>query len=414
MNYKETVEYLYAQAPLFQNIGQGAYKEGLETTYRLDEYLGHPHRQYRTIHVAGTNGKGSTAHTIAAVLQSAGYKVGLYTSPHLIDMRERIRVNGEKIPESYVVDFVARHRAFFEPLHPSFFEVLTGLAFRYFADEMVDIAIVEVGLGGRLDCTNIIHPDMCVITNIALDHTDLLGNTISEIAAEKAGIMKKGVPVVAGQTSPEIRKVFEHCAKTAGAHLYYSEDENDKRYESYDFQLKGDCQAYNKRTILSVLRHLPDWYHIQPEDIAMGLSHVCELTGLMGRWQVLNEEPIVICDTGHNPNAWELLSKKLDEMANSAPLHVVFGIAADKDISHVISMLPKSGRYYFTQASVRRALPAERLQQVAKTYNIDGEVFSSVDDAYSAAFSHASADGGRVFVGGSSFIVADLLTSLKR
>lgn len=414
MNYAQTVNYLYSQAPLFQHIGQGAYKEGLSTTHKLDEFFGHPHHKYRTIHVAGTNGKGSNAHTIAAILQSSGYKVGLYTSPHLIDLRERIRVDGEMIPEAYIVDFVSAYRDFFEPLHPSFFEVITALAFKYFADAEVDVAVIEVGLGGRLDCTNIITPDLCVITNIALDHTDLLGDTIPKIAAEKAGIMKPGAAVIAGQTSPEVRQIFDEMAQKVGAHLYYSEDEMlSQELEAYNFELKGDCQQYNKRTILSAIKHLPDFYDIRPRHIADGMAHVCELTGLMGRWQTVRRKPLVICDTGHNPDAWHLLSRKLDQMAHSAPLHVVFGMAADKDVSQVISILPKTAHYYYAQASVRRALPVAELHRLALEYGLKGSAYTTVQAAYNAAVSNADADSGSVFVGGSCFVVADLLTILK-
>lgn len=314
MNYEETLTYLYNSAPLFQHIGKDAYKEGLDNTLSLDAYFGHPHRRFRTIHVAGTNGKGSCSHTLAAILQSAGYKVGLYTSPHLIDFRERIRVNGVPVPQDFVVRFVEEHRAFFEPLHPSFFELATAMAFHYFAGEQIDVAIVEVGLGGRLDCTNIIRPDLCVITNISFDHVQFLGHTLAEIAGEKAGIIKEQVPVVIGEALPETRPVFTQRAQQMHAPLYFAEDEGGvedteiapdgkRRYHTTDYglvegELGGFCQAKNTQTLLSALRRLKALgYAFTAEDVRRGFAHVCELTGLMGRWQKLQEAPTLVCDT---------------------------------------------------------------------------------------------------------------------
>ena len=253
MDYKDTLAYLYDSTPMFQQVGGSAYKEGLDNTLALDAHLGHPHRAFRTIHVAGTNGKGSCSHTLAAILQSAGYRTGLYTSPHLLDFRERIRINGKPVPEAYVVDFVARERAFFEPLHPSFFELTTAMAFRYFADEGVDVAVIEVGMGGRLDCTNIIRPDLCIITNISFDHTQFLGHTLAQIAAEKAGIIKPGIPVVIGETTPETRTVFFRKAQEAGAPIYFAEENDREDYPGLEFELKGIYQQKNLRTLLTAL-----------------------------------------------------------------------------------------------------------------------------------------------------------------
>ena len=408
MTYSETIQYLYTSAPLFQQQGAGAYKPGLQTTEALDERLGHPHRKFRTIHVAGTNGKGSCAHTIAAVLQLAGYRVGLYTSPHLVDFRERIRVNGEMIPEDAVVAFVEEHRDFFEPLHPSFFELTTAMAFDYFATENVDVAVIEVGLGGRLDCTNIITPDLCLITNISLDHTDLLGDTLAEIAAEKAGIMKPGVPCVIGEALPETRPVFEDFARRVGAPLFFAE-EMDNGLEITDYELKGKCQEKNRKTILCALRQLSGLYNFNDGHIKQAFKCVCELTGLRGRWEVISENPRVICDTGHNPGGWGYLSRQLAQIPN---LHVVFGMAHDKDVASVLTMLPEDATYYWTQASVRRAMDAEELKAKAHELGRNGESFTTVAKACQAAFANANAND-TIFVGGSSFVVADLLNFTK-
>ena len=410
MNYQETINYLYSAAPLFQNIGAGAYKEGLSTTKTLDAYFGHPHTTFQTIHVGGTNGKGSTSHSIAAVLQSAGYKVGLFTSPHLVDFRERIRVNGEMMEEEYVVQFVETHRHFFEPLYPSFFELTTAMAFRYFADQGVDIAVIEVGLGGRLDCTNIIRPLLSVITNISFDHTQFLGATLKEIATEKAGIIKPGIPIVVGEHGAESDLVFKEVAIQQNAPLYFAED-TDICVENISFQLKGDCQKKNLRTICTALSILQDQLNISSEHIREGLAHVCDLTHLMGRWQTLSTAPLTICDTGHNIGGWRYLAKRLQQFIDEGKqVHIVFGMVNDKDITHVVALLPKNARYYFTQASVNRALPAEKLMHVATNFNLKGATFASVTAAHQAAISNASPEDV-IFIGGSTFVVADLLTS---
>lgn len=427
MSYQETLDYLYNAAPLFQNIGAGAYKEGLTTTEVFDAHFGHPHRRYATLHVGGTNGKGSTSHTLAAILQSAGYRVGLYTSPHLVDFRERIRVNGTPISEQRVVDFVAEERDFFEPLHPSFFELTTALAFQYFAEEQVDIAVIEVGLGGRLDCTNIIRPLLSVITNISLDHTQFLGDTLAKIAGEKAGIIKSETSVVVGQVLPETRPVFEAKAESVGAPLIFAEEEGRvlesgdlpdgrRHYLTSDFgriesALGGACQVKNTATILSALAHLPQDIRrrITPEVVARGFAEVNELTGLMGRWQVLDTAPLVVCDTGHNVDAWHYLAPQLEALP-CRRLHIVFGACADKDVSHILQLLPKQARYYFTQAGVARALSADALQQEAALSELHGDAYPTVAAAYAAARARLSPDDA-LFIGGSSFIVADLLST---
>ena len=410
MTYQETINYLYSAAPLFQNIGAGAYKEGLSTTKTLDTYFGHPHTTFQTIHVGGTNGKGSTSHSIAAVLQSAGYKVGLFTSPHLVDFRERIRVNGEMMEEEYVVQFVETHRHFFEPLYPSFFELTTAMAFRYFADQGVDIAVIEVGLGGRLDCTNIIRPLLSVITNISFDHTQFLGATLKEIATEKAGIIKPGIPIVVGEHGAESDLVFKEVAIQQNAPLYFAED-TDICVENISFQLKGDCQKKNLRTICTALSILQEQLNISSEHIREGLAHVCDLTHLMGRWQTLSTAPLTICDTGHNIGGWRYLAKRLQQFIDEGKqVHIVFGMVNDKDITHVVALLPQNARYYFTQASVNRALPAEKLMHVATNFNLKGATFASVTAAHQAAIINASPED-IIFIGGSTFVVADLLTS---
>lgn len=424
MNYQETLNYLYNSAPLFQHIGKAAYKEGLSNTYALDDHFRHPHQKFRTIHIAGTNGKGSCSHTLAAILQSAGYRTGLYTSPHLVDFRERIRINGTPVPQEFVVDFVKKHRRFFEPLHPSFFELATSMAFHYFAEEQVDVAVVEVGLGGRLDCTNIIHPDLCLITNISFDHVQFLGNTLAQIASEKAGIIKDYVPVVIGETTPETRPVFEEKAWKAHAPLIFAEEEQllkDARqnadgtwtYQTSDYpdlqgELGGYYQLKNTNTLLSAIRLLKQaGYQLTESNIRKGFSQVCELTGLMGRWQKLESEPTLICDTGHNVGGISYIIEQLEHQKYER-LHIVIGMVNDKDISGVLSMLPKNATFYFTKASVKRALSEKELQSLAMQSGLHGDTYPDVETAVTAAKEKANKNDF-IFVGGSSFIVADLL-----
>lgn len=410
MNYQETTEYLFNSTPVFEKIGAKAYKPGLQTTHELDKHFGHPHRQYKTIHIAGTNGKGSCSHTIAAILQSQGYKVGLYTSPHLVDFRERIRVNGECLPEQYVIDFVEENRAFFEPLHPSFFELTTAMAFKYFAEQKVDYAVIEVGLGGRLDCTNIITPVLSVITNISFDHTQFLGNTLAEIAGEKAGIIKPDVPVVIGEYIEETRPVFEKVAGERHSPILFAQDEDISM--NVDMELKGSYQESNRKTILAALNVLRQTMTISDEAIRNGFGHVCELTGLRGRWEKLGEAPLVICDTGHNLAGWKYLATQINDV-DAQVKHIVFGMVDDKDVEHVLQLLRdklKNGvKFYWTQPSTKRAIPVEKLRDTALKYNLYGEMYHSVKEAYMTAKANAKNDDF-VFIGGSSYVVADLLS----
>lgn len=424
MTYEATIEYLFNSAPLFQQVGKDAYKEGLDNTHLLDEHFGHPHRKFKTIHVAGTNGKGSCSHTLAAILQSAGYKVGLYTSPHLVDFRERIRINGIPVSEEYVVNFVEAHRNFFEPLHPSFFELTTAMAFNYFAESQVDIAVIEVGLGGRLDCTNIITPDLCVITNISFDHVQFLGDTLAQIASEKAGIIKPGIPVVIGETTPETKPVFIRKSLQEGAPIHFAEEEqqlisastdgNGKRiYQTKDYtdlegELGGFCQVKNTNTLLSAIRILQSLgYAIKEKDIRKGFSQVCELTGLKGRWQKIQENPTVVCDTGHNKGGIQYIVEQLSGQPYRR-LHIVMGMVNDKDISGVLAMLPQEATYYFTKASVSRALKETEVKRLATEAGLQGTAYPDVKTAYQAALSAAHPEDF-IFVGGSTFIVADFL-----
>ncbi len=424
MNYEETLDYLFTSTPLFQNIGKDAYKEGLDTTHKLDDFFGYPHRSFKTIHIAGTNGKGSCSHTIAAILQQAGYKTGLYTSPHLVDFRERIRVNGVPVSEEYVVDFVNRYREIFEPMHPSFFELTTAMAFNYFKQEKVDVAVIEVGLGGRLDCTNIIIPDLSVITNISFDHTQFLGDTLAKIAFEKAGIMKTNVPVVIGETTPETKDVFINHANDVKSPIVFAENEeniistdycvsgkriyNTKQYGTIIGQLGGLCQLKNTNTILSAIAILHNiGYKLSDNNIKSGFENVCELTGLMGRWQQIGTNPKIICDTGHNIGGISYIVEQLKQEKYNK-LHIVMGMVNDKDIKGVLNILPKDAKYYFTKASVKRAMDEEILKAMANQVRLVGNSFKDVKSALQAAKNEAKNDD-LIFVGGSSFIVADLL-----
>ena len=408
MNYSETITYLYQRTPLFQQVGAGAYKEGLTNSLLLDEHLGHPHRLFRSIHVAGTNGKGSCSHTLAAILQSAGYRVGLYTSPHLVDFRERIRVNGVPVSEQYVVDFVERERSFFEPLHPSFFELTTAMAFRYFADCHVDVAVVEVGLGGRLDCTNLISPDLSVITNISFDHTQFLGHTLAAIAREKAGIIKPHTPVVVGEVLPETRSVFEQQAEAMEAPLYFAEEQS-LLYADVEMELKGCYQQKNRATVLAAIPLLQQaGYRVGEAEVRRGFAQVVELTGLQGRWQQLQEVPRMVCDTGHNVGGIRYVAEQLKSQ-HCRTLRMVMGMVNDKDIRGVLALLPREAVYYFTQASVKRALPVEEFARLAMEAGLQGSCYPDVASAVQAA-QKESLPEDFIFVGGSSYIVADLLT----
>ena len=438
MTYNQAIQYLFDSAPMFQNVGAAAYKEGLGGTLALDEYFGHPHRSYKTIHVGGTNGKGSVTHTLAAILQAQGYRVGLYTSPHLVDFRERIRVNGKKISKKRVVEFVktlsdshfkGKKDPSKSPLEGetcslplredwggsfSFFELATALAFKYFEEQKVDFAVIEVGLGGRLDCTNIITPELSVITNISFDHVQFLGDTLPKIASEKAGIIKAGIPVCIGENiNKEVKAVFEDKAKEVGAPITFAEDEDCQIVKLSDCQLKGLCQEKNQQTILSSVRLLRErGIVISDEAIKKGFAEVATMTGLMGRWQTISTKPLTICDTGHNVGGMQYIIKQLQQMPHKH-LHIVIGMVSDKDVSTVLSMLPKDATYYFTQASVERAMPAEELARRASMLQLSSlSTFRDVPSAYQAAKENAQEDD-IIFIGGSTFVVADLLRSMQ-
>ena len=425
MNYDETLEYLYRFAPMFQQVGSSAYKEGMENSFRIDSHLNHPHRQYKTIHVGGTNGKGSTSHLLASILQEAGYKTGLYTSPHLLDFRERIKINGEMIDKAFVVDFFERNRVFFESIQPSFFELTTGMAFAWFAEKEVDVAVIEVGLGGRLDCTNVITPVLSIITNISFDHVQLLGNTLTAIAREKAGIIKPGVPVVIGEAEGEVRAVFEgERQKAKGERFVFAQDEKPilsskllpsgywefetPNYPHLIDQLGGFAQEKNAATVLCAIEILHNSFHLPSSAIYDGFKKVIENTGLMGRWQIVGWHPKIVLDTGHNQAGIEYIVRQL-QSEKYEQLHIIFGMVNDKDITSVLGLLPQKALYYFTQANIPRALDAHLLAEQAAKFGLKGKTFSTVNEAFSAAKQQA-AKKDFIFVGGSTFIVADALT----
>ena len=400
MNYQETLQYLYVKTPAFQYVGQSAYKPGLDNVIALSDAYGHPHRTFQNIHVAGTNGKGSVSHTLAAILQSAGYKVGLYTSPHLRDFSERIRVNGKPIDADYVVQFVAQSQSIIEQLNPSFFEITTLMAFSYFKEQAVDIAVIEVGLGGRLDSTNIITPILSVITNVSFDHVALLGDTLEKIAEEKAGIIKPGIPVVVGEATPNLRSIY----LSKGSPVVFAQDDAES---NLPFALQGDCQRFNKKTILAAVRLLQQKMPISSDAIAHGLMQVVALTGLQGRWQQLGEKPLIIADTGHNEAGIRLIVQQLSRLSYQT-LRMVIGVVNDKDVKTMLSLLPKQATYYFTNANIPRALPANELQALAKNYDLIGKSYPSVQEALNAAKNDASTNDV-IFVGGSNFIVAEVV-----
>lgn len=430
MTYTEALQYLYAATPAFQEVGASAYKPGLDTTRQLDAHYGHPHRAFRSIHVAGTNGKGSTSHSLAAILQSAGYRVGLFTSPHLLDFSERIRVNGQPIDQDYVVRFTEGARAQITELSPSFFELTTLMAFCYFRDQQVDYAIIEVGMGGRLDSTNIISPILSIITGISLDHTQYLGDTLAKIAYEKAGIIKSQTPVIIGRAEePEVLATFQRRAEEEaaplrlaaselrfvrsqavgrGQELFFLSEGQGGTERSLYFELGGAAQRYNVPTILTAVEELRRLgLELPDEAVHKGLAEVCELTGLHGRWETLSRSPWVICDTGHNEDGVRYVVEQLRSLG--CPLHIIFGMVSDKDVRHVLALLPPEARYYFTAARVARALPARELLELAEDYGLRGEAYPDVSAALEAAKA-AVAAGELIFVGGSNFLVADLIS----
>ena len=431
MTYTETLDFLYARLPMFHRIGPAAYKNSLENTLLIDEYFGHPHRNFKTVHVAGTNGKGSVSHMLAAVLQAAGYKTGLYTSPHLVDFRERIRVNGEMIPEQEVTEWVEKHAVGQNlwNIEPSFFELTVALAFDYFSRQKEDIAIIEVGLGGRLDSTNIITPEVSVITNIGYDHVQLLGDTLAKIAGEKAGIIKPKVPVVIGETNPETEQVFRNVAADRNAPLFFADHEFKTAYSMLGLNgkqvlniLKNDNPAfpdlkvdllgiYQQKNVPTVLKTIEimqeNGWKISRQNIYDGLSDAAKSTGLMGRWQIIGNNPLTICDTGHNEDGIKMIVGQIKNTAYKN-LHVVFGMVADKDIVHVLQLLPREATYYFTRAALPRALDEKNLAEQANLIGLHGRSYSSVKEAFTAARMNADRND-LVFVGGSNFVVAEIL-----
>ncbi len=437
MTYKDALQYLYASTPAFHLVGAAAYKPGLQNTLAFMDHLGHPYRCFRSVHVAGTNGKGSTSHLIAAVLQAAGLKVGLYTSPHLVDFRERIRINGTPIPEQKVVSFVTEHRNFMDLIHPSFFEATMAMAFDYFAREQVDIAVIEVGLGGRLDSTNIITPILSVITNIGYDHTEFLGDTLAKIAAEKAGIIKPNVPCVIGETNSETTPVFVDAAikngiwggglETTDCRIWFADQcgylRKCRLRDIPDCQLKGIYQDKNQQTAYVALQVLRNYCHIPipHNSIVIGYEQVCTITGLRGRWETLCPMPLTICDTGHNSHGLKYVFEQLaslrrelsDNSTKDVNLHIVFGMVSDKDVDVVLRLMPSDATYYFTQAHTHRAIPATDLAgKFAALHDVVAKnigVFYSVVEAVHAAQKNAT-DKDIIFIGGSNYVVGEALT----
>ena len=427
MNYNETLQYLYDRLPVFHFLGANAYKPGLENTIRLMDTLNHPYRKYKTIHVAGTNGKGSVSHFLSAILQSAGYKVGLYTSPHLVDFGERIRVNGQMIDKEYVVDFVENNKSNFNTIQPSFFEASMAMAFNYFADCEIDVAVIEVGLGGRLDSTNIITPELSIITNISFDHVEFLGNTIEKIAVEKAGIIKKNVPIIIGETTAETKAVFEEIAALNNSNIYFAENENIKPIETSNLKMKvlvnesiiymvgltGTYQLKNIATVLKSVEILQKLEFIITENnIAIGLEHVIDLTGFMGRWQCFGTEPPFFVDTAHNFAGISELVNHINALEFNK-LHLVFGMVNDKDISKILRILPTTASYYFTNANIDRALPANDLKEKAHVAGLKGEAYKTVESAVDAAKKLAKTNDF-ILIFGSNFVVGETIMSIKK
>ncbi len=407
MTYREAIDFLYSTAPMFQTVGKQAYKTGLDNTHLLDQYFGYPHRKFATVHIGGTNGKGSTTHMLAAILQKAGYKVGLYTSPHLKDFRERVKINGEMISKQKVSAFVKKHQDLICNIQPSFFEITTALAFNYFAEQKIDIALVEVGLGGRLDCTNIISPKLSIITNISLDHTDLLGESIEKIAMEKSGIIKPNTTVVIGETDDLTKDIFINKATSQRSKIVFADQKYNKK-SIPNCQLKGYCQQKNIKTVLACVDELICLgYKIEQENILQGLEKVTEITGLMGRWQTIGENPKTICDTGHNHAGISLIVEQINAQKYNH-LHIVFGMMADKERTKIYELLPKDATYYFTKASLPRSLNEVVLMGEAKEFGLNGRCYSTVRKALAAARRKAEADDF-IYVGGSTFVVADAL-----
>ncbi len=428
MTYQETLEWMFNKLPMYQRIGAAAYKADLNNTIQLLDLLDNPHNSFKSVHVAGTNGKGSVSHTLASVFQEAGYKTGLYTSPHLRDFRERIRINGEMIPEENVVQFIDNYKDKFEAMELSFFEMTVGMAFDYFRKEKVDIAIVEVGMGGRLDSTNLITPELSIITNIDFDHTKFLGDTRAKIAYEKAGIIKPGIPVVIGETHPETEQVFIDKAKECGSPIYFADQifDCDKIYfesfteqkfdvwknselymEALEIPLMGNYQQKNLTTVMCAIDLLRNKLNLSDDDIRDGIGKVIRNTHLMGRWQILCKDPLTIADTGHNVAGITEVVRQLAEM-HYGKLHFVLGMVNDKDIDSVLQLLPRGAEYYFCKADIPRGLDANILAEKAFDMGLRGQVFESVSHAYRSAVNNARF-GDVVFIGGSNFTVAEVV-----
>lgn len=427
MNYRQTLEYLYEQLPMFHRIGAAAYKADLNNTYAICELLNHPEKKIKSVHIAGTNGKGSTSHMLAAILQTAGYKTGLYTSPHLKDFRERIRINGKMIPEKNVTAFVEKYKVDFEKIEPSFFEWTVGLAFDYFVSEKVDIAVIETGLGGRLDSTNVITPELCIITNIGKDHMNLLGNSLKEIATEKAGIIKKNIPVVIGQSQHEVKDVFEQKAKEMSAALIFADEHfsatansvdqylqvtvSDNKHnttQTFDLDLHGQYQQHNLITVLQAVEELNhSVWNISPQHVADALKKVKSLTGLQGRWQTILTSPLTICDVGHNEDGIKEVLKAVYKTPHSH-LHIVLGVVSDKNIQDVLKILPANASYYFCKATMPRALDASILRDQAISEGLKGDSYPSVSEAVRTAQKQANSND-LVLITGSTFVVAEAL-----
>ncbi|WP_299714678.1 folylpolyglutamate synthase/dihydrofolate synthase family protein [uncultured Tenacibaculum sp.] len=403
MTYQETVNWMFNQLPMYQSQGKTAYKADLSNIIKLCDYLGNPENKFKSIHVGGTNGKGSTSHMIASILQEAGYKVGLYTSPHLKSFTERIRINGEEIPEDVVVQFITENKTFFESNQLSFFEMTVGLAFEYFTNEKVDVAVIEVGLGGRLDSTNVITPELSIVTNIGLDHVQILGDTVQKIAAEKAGIIKKGVPVVIGERDTDTESVFIDKAKELSPEIVFASDNKEINFKT---DLLGSYQQKNIKTAVTAIAKLAN-FTVSEEHIQKGLSNVVFNTSLKGRWQVIQENPKVICDTAHNKEGLQYVLKQLQEEKYET-LHIVLGVVSDKNLEEILPMFPEKATYYFCKPNIPRGLSEKKLSNEAKKYNLEGKTYESVQQAYNESLI-LSADRDLVFVGGSTFTVAEIL-----
>lgn len=429
MTYPQTLEFLFSQLPAYHRIGKAAYKSNLKNTILLDNYLRNPHLSYLSIHVAGTNGKGSVSHMIASVLQDAGYRTGLYTSPHLKDFRERIKVNGAMIPEEEVVRFIEKHKSILESIKPSFFEMTVAMAFNYFAETKVEIAVIEVGLGGRLDSTNVINPVLSIITNIGHDHMDLLGNTFEKIALEKAGIIKRNIPVVISETQPDTQNVFISKARESDSAIYFADQNFSCKLGKYanpdagrtymmtnlssdhkiegEILLGGDYQSKNLQAVFNAFEVLKDRFDVSDKNLTEGIRKTMLNTGLYGRWQILNMAPLTICDTGHNKEGLEYVLNQLKRIPKSA-LHIILGFVNDKDLNSILPLFPSDAQYYFTKASVPRALNEVNLKMEAEKHGLKGESFSDVANAYNAARKMAK-QSDVIFIGGSTFIVAEVV-----